>query len=86
MQGPYDRSGLGKRLMGYVQSTARNIPGVGKAMLTCFKSNTTGLRFYDKLGFVLDESSPRDRRLRGGKVIVPDYMIMSRATNRLSGS
>jgi N-alpha-acetyltransferase 40 len=63
--------------MGYAQSTASNIPGVGKAMLTCFKSNKSGLRFYDKLGFVLDESSPRDRRLRGGKVVTSDYVILS---------
>lgn len=75
--GAYDRSGLGRQLMSYAQSTASSIPGVGKAMLTCFKSNKSGLRFYDKLGFVLDESSPRDRRLRGGKVVTSDYVILS---------
>lgn len=65
--------------MSYVTSAAANIPSVGKVMLTCFTSNTRGRRFYEKLGFDIDEgASPRERRLRGGKVIKPDYVIMSR--------
>jgi RimJ/RimL family protein N-acetyltransferase len=65
--------------MSYVTTTAAHIPSVGKVMLTCFTSNARGRRFYEKLGFAVDENaSPRERRLRGGKVIKPDYVIMSR--------
>lgn len=70
------RSGLGRQLMGYAQSTASNIPGVGKVMLTCFTRNEGGMRFYDKLGFSTHESSPRERRLRGGRIVTSDYVIL----------
>jgi N-alpha-acetyltransferase 40 len=63
--------------MGYLQSVASNIPGVGKAMLTCFVSNERGMAFYRRLGFSTDDFSPRDRKLRGGKVVTSDYVILS---------
>jgi hypothetical protein len=48
-------------------------------MLTCFTSNARGRRFYERLGFSVDErTSPRERKLRGGKVVKPDYVIMSK--------
>lgn len=74
------RTGLGTQLMGYLMEVAENIPTVEKVMLTCFASNMSGLKFYEKLGFDKDDYSPRERKLRGGKTIVPDYVILSRRT------
>ncbi len=65
-------------MLSYAQSVACNILGAGKVMLTCFKRNEGGMRFYDRLGFSVDASSPRDRRLRSGKVVTTDYVILSR--------
>jgi N-alpha-acetyltransferase 40 len=67
--------------MDHVHAIATQIPGVEKTMLTCFVSNDRGAQFYKKLGFEVDESSPRDRKLRGGKVIKADYMILARAAS-----
>ena len=48
-------------------------------MLTCFTINTRGRKFYERLGFEVDEkNSPRERKLRGGKIVKPDYVILSR--------
>ncbi|VUC29663.1 unnamed protein product [Clonostachys rosea] len=71
---------LGRLLMEYVRVIAENIPSVEKVMLTCFVSNERARRFYGKMGFDLDESSPRDRKLRGGKVVTSDYVILSHRT------
>ncbi|EHK25303.1 uncharacterized protein TRIVIDRAFT_144179 [Trichoderma virens Gv29-8] len=73
-------SGLGKHLMNQLITIAENIPSTKKVMLTCFTSNLNGLKFYEKLGFTKDDFSPRDRTLRGGKVVRPDYVILSRGT------
>ncbi|KAF4969579.1 hypothetical protein FZEAL_10209 [Fusarium zealandicum] len=73
-------TGLGRKLMGYLTDAAENIATVEKVMLTCFVSNASGLAFYDKLGFSKDDYSPRERKLRGGKVVIPDYVILSRPT------
>ncbi|KAM5355448.1 hypothetical protein ACJ41O_002094 [Fusarium nematophilum] len=73
-------TGLGRKLMGYLMDVAENIPTVEKVMLTCFVSNASGLKFYDKLGFRKDDFSPRERKLRGGKVVIPDFVILSRPT------
>jgi RimJ/RimL family protein N-acetyltransferase len=67
--------------MSYYADVAENIPTVEKAMLTCFVSNESALKFYEKLGFTKDDYSPRERKLRGGKVVVPDYVILSRPTS-----
>lgn len=74
------RSGLGKHLMNQLITIAENIPSTKKVMLTCFTSNLNGLKFYEKIGFTKDDFSPRDRTLRGGKVVRPDYVILSRET------
>ncbi|RSL71406.1 hypothetical protein CEP53_001475 [Fusarium sp. AF-6] len=78
-------TGLGKRLMGYLMDVGENIASVEKVMLTCFVSNASGLKFYEKLGFDKDEYSPRERKLRGGKVVMPDYVILSRPTTSGGG-
>ncbi|KAF2102504.1 hypothetical protein NA57DRAFT_32081 [Rhizodiscina lignyota] len=36
-------------------------------------------RFYRKRGYEIDDFSPQERRLRGGKVKRPDYVILSKA-------
>ncbi|KAM5378061.1 hypothetical protein ACJZ2D_004672 [Fusarium nematophilum] len=78
--GTHHSTGLGRKLMGYLMDVAENIPTVEKVMLTCFVSNASGLKFYDKLGFRKDDFSPRERKLRGGKVVIPDFVILSRPT------
>lgn len=65
--------------MDYVTTAADNIPTLEKTMLTCFVSNEHARRFYQRLGFDVDESSPRPRKLRG-KVIEPEYVILCRRT------
>ncbi|KAK1142826.1 N alpha-acetyl-transferase [Aspergillus melleus] len=70
--------GLGEQLMRRLANIGRRI-GLEKAMLTVFRSNTQAVRFYDKLGYVEDEFSPRPRRLRNGTVKEPDYRIMSKS-------
>ncbi|POR32753.1 Putative N-acetyltransferase [Tolypocladium paradoxum] len=75
-------TGLGKQLMGYLAAAADHIPSVAKVMLTCFASNARARAFYERLGFAVDAFSPRERTLRGGRVVVPDYVILSRGTAR----
>lgn len=75
---PHVRSGLGSLLMGYHTSIASRLPLVHKVMLTCFLSNERGLEFYRKLGFEKDAISPEVRKLRFGKEIEPDYVILSK--------
>ncbi|KAK8103465.1 uncharacterized protein PG998_010498 [Apiospora kogelbergensis] len=72
-------TGLGRQLLEYHEQVARHTPTVDKVMLTCFLSNEGALAFYRKLGFEKDDISPEPRRLRFGKVFVPDYVIMSKA-------
>lgn len=69
--------GLGKQLMLILEDIGRRV-GLEKAMLTVFKSNTKALRFYDRLGFVVDEYSPQPRKLRNGTVKEADYLILSK--------
>ena len=49
-----------------------------KAMLTVFTSNEGAERFYTARGYEIDDFSPQERRLRGGKVKRPDYVILSK--------
>ncbi|OIW28106.1 acyl-CoA N-acyltransferase [Coniochaeta ligniaria NRRL 30616] len=76
------RTGLGRLLMGFLCTVAKNIPPVDKVMLTCFLSNERGLDFYGKLGFQKDEISPVPRKLRFGKTFTPDYAILSKPISR----
>ncbi|ROT35043.1 hypothetical protein SODALDRAFT_76987 [Sodiomyces alkalinus F11] len=75
-------TGLAGLLMGFLETVAVNIPLIEKVMLTCFLRNAKAVAFYKKLGFVKDAISPQERRLRGGKLFVPDYVIMSRTISR----
>ena len=84
-------TGLGKRFMEMMEEVGKKA-SVKKAMLTVFKANEAAIRFYERLGYEEDEYSPRPRKLRGGVVKEPDYMILSkplagesRSLNRKSG-
>ncbi|KAK0716669.1 hypothetical protein B0T21DRAFT_426133 [Apiosordaria backusii] len=70
-------TGLGALLMSFHTTVVVNLPPITKVMLTCFLSNPRGLVFYKKLGFERDDISPVPRILRG-KMINPDYVIMSK--------
>ncbi|MCJ1412204.1 hypothetical protein MMC19_006297 [Ptychographa xylographoides] len=69
--------GLGKQLMGIVEEVGRKV-GVEKAMLTVFVANEGARKFYGALGYGIDEYSPEERKLRGGVVKKPDYVILSK--------
>ena len=71
-------TGMGKRLMEMMEDVGKNAR-VEKAMLTVFKTNKAAMRFYERLGYEEDEYSPRPRKLRGGVVKDPDYMILSKS-------
>ena len=73
--------GLGKHLMGIMEVVGRRV-GVKKAMLTVFLENEGALRFYERVGYVEDEYSPRPRKLRNGVVKKPDYIILSKELER----
>ena len=77
--------GLGKQLMLTFEDIGRRI-GLEKAMLTVFKSNTIALRFYDRLGFAVDEYSPQPRKLRNGTVKEADYLILSKRLDNIASS
>ncbi len=72
---------MGTLLLGFHSTVAYNLPPITKVMLTCFLSNTKALGFYHKRGFATDDISPTPRRLRG-KVIRPDYVILSKTVGR----
>ncbi|TQV98647.1 hypothetical protein V2A60_007636 [Cordyceps javanica] len=76
-----ERTGLGRLLMGHVTAAADRIGALDKTMLTCFVANAHARRFYERLGFDVDESSPRPRRLRD-RVVEPEYVILCRSTSR----
>ncbi|KAJ5333575.1 uncharacterized protein N7506_007358 [Penicillium brevicompactum] len=42
------------------------------------ESNAVATRFYERLGYGVDEYSPGPRRLRNGTVKDPDYLILSK--------
>ncbi|KAG6219724.1 hypothetical protein E4U34_003447 [Claviceps purpurea] len=73
-------SGLGKQLMHFLFEAGDRIQLVDKVMLTCFVSNKHARQFYERLGFEVDACSPRERKLRGGRIVMPDFVIMSRRT------
>lgn len=72
--------GVGKNLMHVMHDIART-NGLEMAMLTVFTANEIACQFYNKLGYEVDESSPKDRILRGRKVRA-DYAILSRPLSR----
>ncbi|KAI4123758.1 MAG: hypothetical protein LQ347_006024 [Umbilicaria vellea] len=69
--------GLGKHLMRIMEELGGKV-GVEKAMLTVFLNNGGAVKFYERLGYVEDDYSPRPRKLRNGVVKKPDYIILSK--------
>lgn len=69
--------GLGALLMDRMEEIGRSV-GVEKAMLTVFRSNVVACRFYEKIGYLVDEYSPQPRKLRNGTIKEFDYMILSK--------
>ncbi|POS72985.1 hypothetical protein DHEL01_v208622 [Diaporthe helianthi] len=71
-------TGLARLLMGWLETVAYNIDVVDKVMLTVFTRNKRAVGFYQTCGFVRDGISPQPRTLRGGKVKMPEYQILSK--------
>ncbi|KAL2699013.1 hypothetical protein AAEP93_010401 [Penicillium crustosum] len=69
--------GVGRLLMGQMEGIGRAV-GLEKSMLTVFKSNEIARRFYARLGYGVDEYSPRPRMLRNGTIKDVDYLILSK--------
>ncbi|KAI9879722.1 MAG: hypothetical protein M1830_007507 [Pleopsidium flavum] len=69
--------GLGKHLMRTMEVVGTRV-GIEKAMLTVFMANDWAIEFYANLGYREDEYSPKPRKLRGGKLKMADYVILSR--------
>ncbi|KAJ5509379.1 hypothetical protein N7527_011522 [Penicillium freii] len=69
--------GVGTLLMGQMEGIGRAV-GLEKSMLTVFKSNEIARRFYERLGYEVDEYSPRPRMLRNGTILDVDYLILSK--------
>jgi N-alpha-acetyltransferase 40 len=72
------RMGLGAFLMSIAERIAQAV-GVDKTMLTVFTRNQGAFEFYKSLGYGTDIISPRETKLRGGKVLLPDYAILSKS-------
>lgn len=70
--------GIGRHLMSLFEETGRRI-GLEKGMLTVFRANEAAIKFYETLGYGIDEFSPGSRRLRNGTVKEPDYLILSKS-------
>ena len=70
--------GLGKHLMCLMEDVGTKAR-MEKAMLTVFVANKDALAFYKRLGYLMDEYSPEERKLRNGVVKKPDYVILSKA-------
>lgn len=69
--------GVGKVLLGMVEDIGRKIK-VEKAMLTVFKSNKRACKWYDRIGYTIDDFSPPPRVLRNGTIKEPTYVILSK--------
>jgi N-alpha-acetyltransferase 40 len=70
--------GLGKHLMYLNECMARNV-GLKKSILTVFTCNEDAEKMYRWMGYVEDECCPKTRKLRGGKVVRPKFLILSKA-------
>ncbi|KAF2810186.1 acyl-CoA N-acyltransferase [Mytilinidion resinicola] len=68
---------VGAHLMHIAETIAQGI-GLAEVMLTVFTSNVAAAKFYQKLGFSKDGTSPEPRVLRNGLEKPPDYLIMSK--------
>ncbi|KAF2218928.1 acyl-CoA N-acyltransferase, partial [Elsinoe ampelina] len=74
---PIRKTGVGRHLMDVVERIGESV-GVHKSMLTVFRSNDKAVKWYERLGYTVDEYSPPDKKLRGDKVKQADYLILSK--------
>ena len=63
----YRRHGVGRRLMGILEAIAAK-QEMSKILLTVFKANHDAMKFCEKLGYTVDDTSPSNE----------DYVILSR--------
>ncbi|GMG26506.1 unnamed protein product [Ambrosiozyma monospora] len=54
----------------------KNYGKVEGCSLTVFTKNERALKFYQGLGYIKADHSPRDKKLRNGRVVQPDYYIL----------
>lgn len=73
--------GIGKSFMDRFEEIGTRI-GLEKAMLGVFRSNERGRRFYERLGYAVDESSDQPRVLRNGTVKEPEYYMLSKTLQK----
>ena len=74
---PYQGKGFGRRLMEVAEQIGRNVY-LEKVMLTVFRSNTTAVGMYKRLGYSVDKYSPQPKTLRNGAVKESGYVILSK--------
>lgn len=78
-------TGLSRLLIKMLETVAAEIEVMEKVMLTVFTCNKRAMQFYRRCGFERDDISPQPRKLRGGKVKMPDYEILSKKAERPQG-
>ena len=69
--------GLGRHMINLVEKIGKST-AMQKSMLTVFRSNHKAVRWYEGLGYEIDQYSPADKKLRAGKVKQADYLILSK--------
>lgn len=67
--------GIGRSLMRLMHQLGR-ANRIQRSMLTVFRANQRATTFYEKLGYVIDKTNPKDLLLRG-RVVQADYMILT---------
>ena len=54
-----------------------------RVTLACFVANAHAMRFYAGMGFNPAEYSPGRRVLRDGRVVEPDFVILTRVVGEI---
>lgn len=64
--------------MDLLEDIAKAVPIVEKVVFSCFSRNKPAVMFYKKLGYGIDEYSPKGRTLRSGQEVEAPYIAMSK--------
>ncbi|KAL7273095.1 N alpha-acetyl-transferase [Rhizina undulata] len=72
--------GIGNRLISIMERIGKRV-GLLKAMLTVFTENLSAINLYENIGYIVDEISPKPKRLRNG-LAKADYQIMSKLLSK----
>lgn len=67
--------------MALLDEVANKVETVEKVMLTVFLRNDRAVRFYYRIGFETDETSPPPRTLRDGTIVDGAYLILSKTVH-----